>query len=223
VGIPSLARMAWALPVAVALSTASLVGPVAAKSQGPGQQGTEYVDVVPSDHLKGRTTVKVSGRGFPGGASLAVTECLIAAVGVDDCDLSTVQLGVTARGDGSFGSVRFVVRPVIRVGGRSGPVTCGKTGCSVGVGTLDGVYGGSHCIGFGGPCRPPPAPSPTVGAPPSAPASSRPPSSQTHAPTAAASGSGGGSNAGLIAGLIAAGVVVALLVGIGMARRRSNS
>jgi len=214
--VAALAGLAFLLASFVAPSWAT------AKAQGPGVHGTEFVDVVPSDDLQGARAVMVSGTGFPGGASLAVTQCLLAATGQDDCDLSTLDLGVTARADGSFGPVRFVVHPVIRVGSRTGPVRCGADGCSVGVGTLDATYGGSHCVGFGGGCKPPPpsAPrTPTASPLPSTAASS--PSSQ--APTAAASGSGiGGSNAVLIGGIVAALVVVALVT-LGLVRRRSGT
>jgi hypothetical protein len=224
IGADRLRRPPWARLAGIGLVVASLGAPswASAKPQGPGVHGSEFVDVVPSNDLKGRQAVQVSGRGFPGGAQLAVTECLLVASGAGDCDLSTVDLGVAAAADGSFGPVRFFVSPVIRVGNRSGPVRCGTDTCSVGAGTLDGTYGGSHCIGFGGRCKPPPpgpppTPTPTVTVPSSAPSPASKP------PTAAASRSGGGSNGGLIAGIVAAAAVVAALVVLGVVRRRSRS
>ncbi|MFL5798291.1 MAG: neocarzinostatin apoprotein domain-containing protein [Actinomycetota bacterium] len=190
-----------------------------AKAQGPGVHGTEFVDVVPSEELRGTQAVMVSGTGFPGGASLAVTECLRVATGQDDCDLSTLDLGVTARADGAFGPVRFVVHPAIRVGSRTGSVRCGADGCSIGVGTLDATYGGSHCVGFGGDCKPPPPQTTTPSSLPSPQGSS--PSSQGS--TAAASGAGGGgSNGALIGGIVVGAVVVVALVTLALVRRRSG-
>jgi Neocarzinostatin family len=195
----------------------TLVGPAAlAKSQGPGRHGTEFVDVVPSDHLAGETTVKVSGMGYPPDTSIAITECLLVSSDQGDCDLSSLKLGVTTRANGSFGPVPFRVHPTIHVGNRTGAVQCGTTKCSVGVGTLDAAYGGSHCLGFGGTCKaapPAPSPSPTAGSPTPTLAASR--------SAVAAKGSSGGGSTGLVIAIVVAVIVIVGLVSIGLIRRRS--
>jgi len=204
------------------LALASAV-PALARPQGPGRHGTEFIDVVPSNDLRGDESVMVSGTGFPPNAGLALTECLAVADDQDDCDLSTLDLGVKADADGSFGLVPFTVHPVIRVGSRTGPVTCGTDACSVGVGTLDALYGGSHCLGFGGRCRPTATPGPSAPGPRSAPPSA--PATPTTQPSGGAAGSGsgsGGSGIGVVAAIIAAAVVIGLIV-VGLLWRRSRA
>jgi hypothetical protein len=157
-----------------------------------------------------------------------VTECLAVSSGADDCDLSTVDLAVSARPDGTFGPVTYVVHPTIRVGSRPGPVTCETDGCALGVGTLDGAYGGSHCLGFGGVCHAAP-----VSPPPSSPAATSPATSQPStsgagpstgssrpAPTTGASG-GSGSGSGTLIVVVAV-VVVAIAIVIVVALVRSR-
>ena len=217
---PGARRRVFALQLGLRFGMVSmLAGPAAlATPQGPGRHGTEFVDVVPSDHLAGEVTVRVSGTGYPPDTSIVITECLVVANDQGDCDLSSLNLGVTTRGNGSFGPVPFRVHPTIHVGNRSGAVDCGTTECSVGVGTLDAAYGGSHCLGFGGKCKaapPAPSPSPTVGSLIPTPVASR--------PAVAAKASRGGGSTGLVIAIVMAVIVIVALASIALLRRRSAS
>ncbi len=217
--------------VASALGVAGLVCmPLLASAapQGPGVHGTEFVDVVPSNHLAGSPSVEVSGKGFPPNAQLAVTECLAVSSGADDCDLSTVDLGVSAGGDGTFGPVKFTVHPEIQVGSRPGTVQCKTDGCALGVGTLDGTYGGSHCLGFGGVCHAAPATPPPSSPAATSPATSRPSTSGAGpttgstrpAPTSGASGSSGGGSGTLVVVVVVVAMVVVVVVVVLVVRSR---
>ena len=205
-------------PLAViALAAAGLLvaGPVVAEPQGPGEKGTEFVDVVPSVNLHDGQDVFVSATGFAPNSTLAIVECTLIESGQGDCDLSTVKLGSGSDANGKLKSTPFTVHATIHVANKPGPVRCGADQCAVSVGTLDGKSGGEHCIGFGGPCQPaPPASSGPSG--PSGTTSGHPSAS----PTNRAGGLGGSahSNTGLVAGII----VVAILVAAGLAHLRNR-
>ena len=64
--------------VGLGAALAVALGPVVAGAapQGPGVNGTEFVDVVPSDGLHDGQAVMVSGKGFPPTTGLAAVECL---------------------------------------------------------------------------------------------------------------------------------------------------
>ncbi|MBV9119855.1 MAG: hypothetical protein JOZ39_04035 [Chloroflexi bacterium] len=154
----------WVRLAGVALAFATSFLPAisaqaAGDYQGPGTLGTEYVQVTPADSLSDGQTVMVSGRGFKPNMDLALNMCLLSVRGYSDCDPdTTVMKAAHTAADGSFAAVPFKVQRTVHIPSRhNDALDCSTGACSIGVGDVGGVTGGSHCVGFGGACQPDPA------------------------------------------------------------------
>jgi len=126
--------------------------------EGPGLNGTEYVDVEPHNNLTDGQTVMVSGLHFKPNLEIAFNMCKLIVRGYSDCDPTTTQQN-KAKTDaaGTFPPTPYkVTEHVAFPSSRNTPVDCGTSTCSVGVGDVGGVTAGSHCVGFGGSCQPEP-------------------------------------------------------------------
>lgn len=91
------------------------------------------ITVTPNTDLVDFQTVTVSGSGYSPDVSVAVVQCRVGAIGVDDCDLGNVTYPTTDA-TGAF-TVEFTVERIIEVGGTD--VDCAPANCVVGAGTFD--------------------------------------------------------------------------------------
>jgi len=139
-------------------SSAASATPDRSNYQGPGEDGSEYVDVEPNSNLTDGQTVMVSGFGFKPNISLAFNMCKLVTRGYSDCDPTTTRNNsVKSDASGTFPATAYKVsQHVAFPSSRNVMMDCGTTVCAIGVGDVGGTTSGSHCVGFGGPCQPAP-------------------------------------------------------------------